>query len=349
MSLKVVVIGCTGLVGTSLSERLLDYREMCVADEKDVFKLERITLFCRNPTEKINNFGASDARVRVVKGNLCNEDDVQKVLNPEGCDRVIIYHIAALLSGQSEENFDLGMKVNVYGTLNVIEQVRKLGNKLGSPQVYVYTSSDYVTCFNKTNRLNPTDEESFRLSPVSYGCQKACMEIMVSDYSRKGFINGRVARISAVLGRPGWSNSISFPYTGIFTIPLTGKDYEVPLPMDVPYPCSMLSNDIDCFIYVATRVSAHDIGHNRVIQFPCKSVTLQQIWDATMEFAREYGIELGDVRRVDSALGDTTIKEINVCPHVACTKARKLGLPMRFDMKEIVRDYYEVNVRVECR
>jgi nucleoside-diphosphate-sugar epimerase len=89
------------------------------------------------------------------------------------------------------------MKVNLFGSINVIECVRALKDKLGAPQKYVYVSTDYVTCFNEYNKANPVNEESFRLSPVSYGCQKACVELLLCDYTRKGFIDGRVGRLSA--------------------------------------------------------------------------------------------------------------------------------------------------------
>lgn len=133
----------------------------------------------------------------------------QKALAPEGCTRVTVIHLAAILSGYAEENFDLGMKVNLHGTLNVMEVLRGLCPLLGGPQVYTYVSTDYVACFNEYNQTHPVTEESFRLSPVSYGCQKACCELLICDYSRKGFLDGRVGRLSAVIGRPGWSNSIS--------------------------------------------------------------------------------------------------------------------------------------------
>ena len=109
------------------------------------------------------------------------------------------------------------MEINVHGTFNVMDRMREVSTRMGSPQQYIYVSTDYVNCFNEFNRTNPVTEESFRLSPVSYGVQKAAMELFICDYSRKGFIDGRVGRISAVIGRPGFSNSISYPYTGIFT------------------------------------------------------------------------------------------------------------------------------------
>lgn len=203
------------------------------------------------PIEGLPESIVADPRVVQIVGDLCSKDDITKALAPNDSTHVSVIHLAAVLSGYAEENFDLGMKVNVYGTLGVLECVRELSAQLGSPQKYIYTSTDYTTCFNQANRDNACTEESFRLSPVSYGCQKAAMELFVCDYSRKGFVDGRVARLSSVIGRPGFSNSVSYPFTGIFTQPLAGEDYGVPLPMDVKYPISSLENNVDCFIYVA--------------------------------------------------------------------------------------------------
>merc|ERR1712070_971286 len=129
----------------------------------------------------------------------------------------------------------------------------------------------YVTCFNKFNKTNPCTEESFRLSPVSYGCQKACVELLVCDYTRKGFLDGRVGRLSAVIGRPGWSNSISYSFTGIFTQPLEGKDYEVPLPMDSRLPCSSLQNNVESLVFMAGKLASEPLGANRVIQIAAET------------------------------------------------------------------------------
>lgn len=224
-----------------------------------------------------------------------------------------------------------------------METLRAVGKKLGKAQNYLFCSSDYVCCFNNFNKANPVNEESFRLSPVSYGCQKACMELLVCDYTRKGFIDGRVARLSAVIGRPGFSNSISYPYTGIFTQPLLGKDYDCPLPMDMPYPCSSLNNNVDGILLLAgkTDVKSLDNQHfcNRVVQLPAISWTLNDILKAATEVAKEQNIKMGTVKRVEAASGSTTVKEINVCPHVDCKRAESLGLPMRVDLKDIITDY----------
>jgi nucleoside-diphosphate-sugar epimerase len=220
-----------GLVGARLVTKLVDQTEFHVSPTEKL-PLKEIILFDMND-KGIPQRSKSDNRFTVHIGDLTDKDSVMKALDETGFTRVTVIHLAALLSGNSEDNFDLGMKINLFGTINVMECLREVGKRLGGPQTYLYTSTDYVACFNDYNRTHPVSEESFRLSPVSYGCQKACCELLVCDYTRKGFIDGRVGRLSAVIGRPGFSNSISYPYTGIFTQPLEGKDYDVPLPMEV--------------------------------------------------------------------------------------------------------------------
>jgi len=289
---------------------------------------------------------ASDPRVEVVLGDLCDRETIAKLVAPDGCTRVTVMHLAALLSGYSEENFDLGMKVNLFGTINVVECVRSLAEELGGPQIYMYVSTDYVAMFNEYNQTHTVTEESFRLSPVSYGVQKACNELLISDYTRKGFVDGRVVRLSAVIGRPGWSNSISYPYTGIFTQPLEGKDYDCPLPMEVPYPCSALNTNVKALIFLSTKVDSEAIGHNRVVQAPCQTMTLKMIWEACQEVAAEEGVELGTVTQSSpAAAGTTTVTEINVCPDVGCEKARALGCEMEVDLKDIIRDYVNTYIK----
>lgn len=232
------------------------------------------------------------------------------------------------------------VQVNLHGAIGIMDALRAVGDKLGCPQVYLFTSTDYVACYNEANKAAPVTEESFRLSPVSYGVQKACVELLLCDYSRKGFVDGRVGRLSAVLGRPGWSNSISWSYTGIFTTTLEGKDFECPgaLPMDRPFPCSSVMNNVGGLLHLASKVSADALGHNRVVQLPARSYTLDSIWAATQEVAKETGRTLGKVT-VGALPKDATVKELNVCPAVDISKAVSLGLPNDVDIKDIIRDY----------
>ena len=206
MSLKLVVLGSNGFVGSRLCLKLSTLKKFYISPTEQV-TLGKIILFDVNESKDqyFKDKIASDPRCEFIYGDISDKSTVLKLLDPENrYTRVTVIHLAAVLSGYCEQDFDLGMKVNLYGTLNVLEALRQITKEKsilgGKPQIYFYSSTDYTLCFNDTNRAIPTNEESFRLSPVSYGCQKACVEILVSDYTRKGFIDGRVGRFAAVIG-----------------------------------------------------------------------------------------------------------------------------------------------------
>ena len=343
-SVKIVIIGAGGLVGSRLSEKLVALKRLHVSPSEDL-PLAKIVLFDMH-APKLTDAVAADPRVEVQTGDLTDRATIDKALDPDGCTRVTTIQLAALLSGYAEDNFDLGMKVNLHGSLGIMEAVRSLGERLGTPQIYLFTSTDYVAAFNAANQATPVSEESFRLSPVSYGVQKACVELLLCDFSRKGYIDGRVGRLSAVLGRPGWSNSVSWSYTGIFTQTLEGKTFEVPgqLPMDRPFPCSCIRNNCDGLLFLASRADAAAMGHNRVVQVPARSYTLADIWAACQLVAKEEGREVGKVVKGELP-NDATVKELNVCPAVDCSKAVALGLPNAIDIKEIIRDYIHTHMK----
>ena len=280
---KVVILGAGGLVGARMSQTLVEMEQFPVSATQSE-PLKEIVLFDMRPMTELPEVVLNDPRVVQKVGDMCDKAVIEEAFSPNGATSVSVIHLAAVLSGYAEDDFDLGMKVNFYGTLDILDCLREIGQTLGKPQKYVFASSDYVNCFNTTNREAPTNEESFRLSSASYGIQKACMELMICDYSRKGFVDGRVGRLCNVIGRPVYSNVVSYISTAIFTQPLEGKDYGVAIPMDVKYPISCLDNNVNCFLYLAgalegSRMDTPDYC-NRVIQLPGISVTLEEIWEA---------------------------------------------------------------------
>ena len=348
MCIKVVVIGAGGLVGERLIDALVAKTTFRVGGGL-ALPLSKIVLF--DMRDLSADLKVSDPRVSCVAGDLTDRRTLDKLFDPDGCTRVTVIQLAALLSGYAEANFELGMKVNLHGAIGVMDALRAVGDKLGGPQIYLFTSTDYVAAYNDANKAAPVSEESFRLSPVSYGVQKACVELLLCDYSRKGYIDGRVGRLSAVLGRPGWSNSISWSYTGIFTQPLIGKDFEVPgvLPMDRPFPCSCVQNNVASLLYLASEVRGADLGHNRVVQIAAKSYTLSDIWAACQKVAAAAGIAADTLGKVTQGAlpKEATVTELNVCPAVDCAKAEALGMPMEVDIETIIADYVARHVKKE--
>jgi len=354
MSLKLVVIGAGGLVGIRVAERLVQNKTFGTSPTQQLPLTSIVLMDLNDISKQLPMSVTKDSRVRIVTGSLADPTTMEEILSPnekggKTYTRVTVIHLAAVLSGNAEDNFDLGMKINLYGTLSVLEVMRKISAQLKQPQIYFFCSTDYVCAFIEKNKVSPVNEESFRLSPVSYGVQKACVELLVSDYTRKGFLDGRVGRLSAVIGRPGFSNSISYPYTGIFTQPMLGKDYDVPLPMDILYPISCIDNNVASILHLSSMVDSREIGHNRVVQIAAISVSLNDIWAATQSVAQELNIPLGKIRQVGSGGGGTTVTEINVCPRVDCEKARRLGCPMDVNLKDIIRQYARRYVLVKAK
>jgi len=344
-SVKLVVIGAGGLVGLRMVEKLCSMTTFHVGPN-EALPLSCISLFDINPIS-LPPCAKDDRRVEVTVGDMTCRATLDKLLTPNGVTRVTTIQLAALLSGYAEQNFDLGLAVNFQGSLTIMEAIRAVGVALGRPQTFVFTSTDYVACYNEYNQNNPVSEESFRLSPVSYGVQKACVELLLCDFSRKGLIDGRAGRLCSVLGRPGWSNSISWSYTGIFTQPLEGKDFSVPasLPMDRPYPCSCIRNNVECLLHLAGQTDAAALGHNRVVQVPARSFTLNEIWAACQQVAAEEGIvRLGALRKGELPK-EAAVKELNVCPRADISKALALGLPNAISIHEIIRDYINTHLR----
>jgi nucleoside-diphosphate-sugar epimerase len=377
-SAQLVILGGCGFVARRFLAEVLKQHPpgssgFAVSKELSV-PLKSITLV--DIRGSLDDFGTEvmrDGRVGFTAGDLCDEKFIASAIGrKEAAQHIVVVHLAALLSGNSEQNFDLAMQVNLYSPLKVMERMRSIGTEGdGILPVYLFISSDYVFCFNEFNRTHLCNEESFRLSPVSSGCQKACVEIMVCDYTRKGFINGRVARLGGVIGRPEFSNSISYPWTGVFTQTLAGKDYAIPPELfkggrlsmaDLFLPCSSLNNNVAGILHCCTDLDSTKLGHNRVIQVPTRSWSLQEIWDTTQKLynetdlgakLREHGIDkLGrvvlpsqdspsEVSTATSPGGDAkpTVKELNVCPKQDINKAVEFGLPNDVSLETIIREF----------
>ncbi len=138
----------------------------------------------------------------------------------------VIYHLAAIVSGQAEAEFDLGMRINLHGTLNVLEGARALG----TAPVVVFASS--VAVYGGA-APDPIDDFTVLQPQTSYGAQKAAAELMIADYSRKGFVRGRGLRLPTVTIRPGKPNAAASSFmSSIFREPLQGESANCPVGED---------------------------------------------------------------------------------------------------------------------
>ena len=132
-----------------------------------------------------------------------------------------VFHLASLVSGGAEQNFELGTKVNLDATRDLLEACRLAGHRpkfLFASSIAVYGSVAEVT------------DETPASPRLSYGAQKLVCEILLDDYTRRGFVDGRALRLPAVMVRPGSANTaVSGWSSAIIREPLAGRDYVCPV------------------------------------------------------------------------------------------------------------------------
>ncbi len=167
--------------------------------------------------------GLDDPRVEVVAGDLADEALLRRVL---GADAASVFHLAAVVSAQAEADFDLGMRVNLDGTRRLLDACRALSR----PPRLVSTSS--VAVYGGALPDPVTDDTAVR-PQSSYGAQKAMGELLVADYTRRGFVDGRVLRLPTVTVRPGKPNRAASSFaSGIVREPLAGLEAVCPVSPD---------------------------------------------------------------------------------------------------------------------
>ena len=197
--------------------------------------------------------GIKDARVRFVKGEVSDTQALGKLIarsdGQDGGGVDGIFHFAAVVSGQAEADFALGMAVNLDGTRNLLEACRSLHAKTGKAPKVLYASS--IAVFGTplpdviTDSTTPTPQ-------ASYGVQKLIGEWLIADYHRKGYIDGRAVRIPTVSVRPGKANAAASSFaSAVVREPLNGIDYHCPVPPETLMwmcgPRDVVSNLIRAF------------------------------------------------------------------------------------------------------
>ena len=213
--MKVLILGGAGMVGRNLAARLLADGEL---GGKPV---EALTLFDVVPAELQ---GTDRTKVHVTAGDISDAATVQVLVadRPE-----VIFHLAAIVSGEAEVDFDKGYRINLDGTRYLFEAIRALNDY--HPRV-VYTSS--IAVFGAPFPEAIGDE--FLNAPMtSYGTQKMIGELLLNDYSRRGIFDGVGIRLPTIVVRPGKPNkAASGFFSGIIREPLAGQEAVLPVPRE---------------------------------------------------------------------------------------------------------------------
>jgi D-erythronate 2-dehydrogenase len=192
-----------------------------------------------------------------------------------------IFHLAGLVSGRAEADFLAGKKVNLDAAFGLIERCR-LQAVDGGPLVrFVYSSSIAVFGVPLAEGVN---DDTAPAPCLSYGAHKRIVEVLVDDYSRRGFIDGRALRLSGVVVRPRQPNgALSAFNSDIFREPLSGRAYQCPLPADATIWVSSLTHAVRNLLAIGD-VDAALLGLSRAVTAPALCVSLADIAAAVAQF-----------------------------------------------------------------
>ncbi|MDR0577769.1 MAG: SDR family oxidoreductase [Candidatus Accumulibacter sp.] len=318
--MKVLVTGGGGFLGYRLARALLEKGALPDAGDKST-PISQITLF------DVAFPGDVDARFKCVKGDLTDKALVEATL---GGDTDAVFHLASVVSGGAEADFDLGMRVNLDGTRGLLDACRKQAR----PPRLIFTSS--VAVFG--GELPEVIDDGVTPNPQgSYGAQKVCCEYLVGDYSRKGYIDGRSVRLPTISVRPGKPNLAASSFaSGIIREPLNGVAAICPVGRDARLWLLPPPKAIEALIH-AYELPSSAWGTKRVINLPGRTVAVGEMIDTLRRIA---GDRVADLIRIQI---DPLIEAL-VTSWPACFKtdrALKLGFAAGQDAESIIRAYIE--------
>ena len=244
----------------------------------------------------------------------------------------LIFHLAAVVSGEAEADFEKGYRVNLDGTRNLFEAIRKVGNGY-KPRV-VFTSS--IAVFGAPFPEAIGDE--YLSAPLtSYGTQKAISELLLSDYSRRGFFDGIGIRLPTICVRPGKPNkAASGFFSGIIREPLAGQEAVLPVPESVRHWFASPRAAVGFLIH-ASKVKTEALGARRNLSMPGVCATVGQQIEALRKVAGDKVARL--IRRVP----DPTIARIveGWPQNFDAGRASALGFRADASFEQIIRIHIE--------
>jgi len=244
----------------------------------------------------------------------------------------VVFHLAAVLSGEAEADFEKGYRVNVDGTRFLLDAVRRVGS--GYRPRFVFASS--IAVFGAP--FPETIGDDFHTTPLtSYGTQKAIGELLLSDYSRRGYLDGVGIRLPTICVRPGRPNrAASGFFSSIIREPLNDEEAVLPVPEHVRHWFASPRAAVDFLVHAAAIESAA-LGDRRCLTMPGVSETVA-----------------GQIAALQSVAGDAVVRLIRHEPDETimrivagwpgkfdARRALELGFRAEVDFEQIVRVYVE--------
>ncbi len=316
--MKVLITGGAGFLGQRLARRLLEQGALAIEGQRR--PITGIDLL-----DVVRNDAITDPRVRHRVGDIADAQVLRQAIDK---DTAVVFHLAAVVSGQAEADFELGMRINLDASRALLDTCRALGH---GPRV-VFTSS--VAVYG--GALPQTVLDSTALNPQSsYGTQKAIAELLLADYTRRGFVDGRVLRLPTISVRPGRPNAAASSFaSGIIREPLGGETANCPVEPATRLWLLSPRRAVEALV-AGCELDAAAVADRRPINLPGVSVSAGDMVQALREVA---GDAVAD--RVTWQRDDKVERIVGSWPgRWDTTRAERLGLQGDGDFASIVRAY----------
>ena len=324
--MKVLITGGTGFIGSQLAKRILTLGALTGPSGRPE-PVDAMTLFdVALPATPIP--GLDDKRISIQAGDISDKATVARLIDR---DDIAVFHLASIVSGHGEKDFDLAMRVNLDGHLHLLEALRA---RKGTPRI-VFAGS--LAAFGGPGMPKTVSDATKQIPQTTYGMTKAMGEMLINDYTRKGYVDGRTARLPTVIVRPGKPNAAaSSAFSGVIREPLNGVDFEMPIPAEVQHPMACYRTVVECFVKLH-ELAGEAIGPDRAVGLPALNLKVSELIESLRRVAGNR--HLGAITFKDDPF---IMKIVSGWPSAASPeRAVKLGLPIDKDVDSIVKAYIE--------
>ena len=323
--MTVMITGGAGFLGARLARTLLARGHLGGRP------IRRLVLTDQYPLPDAAADLRADARVEARTGALL---DQCAALRDEPFDAV--FHLASAVSGECEADFDLGLRSNLDSTRALLDALRARVTGGAAPTRLVFSSS--VAVFGPDPAYPfpaVVGDDTLPTPQTSYGTQKLICEQLIADYTRKGYIDGRAARLMTVTVRPGRPNgAASSFFSGIIREPLAGVDAVLPVSPDVRHPVSSPQRTVEGLIAVFEASREAFVGRS-AMNLPGLNVSVQQMLDALEAVAGPKVRARVKLQRDERIAGIVA----NWPSGATAARAAGLGLHAEADFEGIIRQY----------
>jgi len=335
---RILITGAGGFIGQALAAALMQQPD-----------IQKITLTdVRAPDiPKSRASSNNNCQVDAVAADLVDPSVCEKLLTP---DLTHIFLLHGIMSGAAEANFDLGLKVNLDSMRHIMDAVRKQQSQRAPsspPPRVVFPSS--LAVFGPSSSDDDggggavISEGTMPLPQSSYGAQKAAVEILLNDLSRRAVVDARIVRLPTIVVRPGQPTGAASSFcSGIIREPLKGETALLPVRRDLALWICSARTVIRNLVIAALRVKAAAFqgGRNsgsRIVNLPGTTVTVQDMLDALGRVGGQKALDL-----VRDEYDESTARIVGSWPaRFDVSRAYELGFEKDVSIEQAIRDYIE--------